>query len=693
MTQPESTAPRGTRVDSTPAPVGDRHTVGRLTTLLVFAVLLGLYAFQLWFHATRTSSTNDEAYHILAGHRYLRCGDYGINPEHPPLLKLLAALPINSYDLAEPSWPCGSKATEKYDGFLAGAQFLSRNGVDRILIPTRLAASLMSLLLAALLFLAAWEMFGKAEAFVALALLAFEPTLVAHGSLVATDMALTATFFAATYALYRYRRKPGAARLLVAGLAVGLMLASKHTGLVMLPVLFLLLLVDVLLGRRTEAGGTRNVGRNLLRQAGAYVLIFLMGMAVLWATYGFRYYALPGVSERSLPIGGLAQSRPGLANSLPGYVLGAFYYSRIFPEAYTYGLADVLRESQRPTYFFGQMYEGGLWYYFPVAFSIKTSIPLLVLLLLALLTPGLYRRRPREMLFLLLPSAAFFAVTMTSGFNIGVRHVLPVYPFLIAVAAAGAGAWARKSRAFTYVLVALLLFHAVTAARTAPAYIPFANDLWGGTNNTYRLLHDSNVDWGQNLKLAGEYVKREGAGDCWYAYVGPGELGRVNQTCRLMPALDWRLSDELVDPIPPVIEGTVLISAEALHPPFGPIYDSFTKTKPVEMLGGSVFVYRGRFEVPLVASVSHIGRALQCLRLRRSEEALAEARRAVEFAPEHPPAHLVVAFSYLSLGRNDEARQELETTLRLAETNPALYRVEVAEARRALDRLSKGPPK
>ena len=74
--------------------IGRRNRIGRFLTVLMFAILLGFYGFQLWYHATRTSATIDEPFHILAGYRYWQCGDYGINPEHPPLLKLLAALPI-----------------------------------------------------------------------------------------------------------------------------------------------------------------------------------------------------------------------------------------------------------------------------------------------------------------------------------------------------------------------------------------------------------------------------------------------------------------------------------------------------------------------------------------------------------------------------------------------------------------------
>jgi dolichyl-phosphate-mannose--protein O-mannosyl transferase len=130
------------------------------------------------------------------------------NTEHPPLLKLLAASPLIGRTFIEPDWECGSKINYRSEDFHGGMLFVAKNGVDSIVIPTRLAASLMSLLLAVLVFFAAREMFGRWEALTALAILAFEPNLIAHGSLVTTDMALTTTMFAAAYALYRYLKKP-----------------------------------------------------------------------------------------------------------------------------------------------------------------------------------------------------------------------------------------------------------------------------------------------------------------------------------------------------------------------------------------------------------------------------------------------------------------------------------------------------
>src|SRR5687767_10254506 len=162
----------------------------RIIFIVLTALLFAGFAFQLVYHAVRASVTVDEPNHILAGHRHW-CGDFGINPEHPPLLKLLATAPLNFRKLAEPPWGCGSKFTTKFDTFSYGSTFIVDNGIDRVVVATRLAASLMSIVLALLVFVAAWEMFGRWEALTALATIAFEPSLIAHGSLVTTDMAIT----------------------------------------------------------------------------------------------------------------------------------------------------------------------------------------------------------------------------------------------------------------------------------------------------------------------------------------------------------------------------------------------------------------------------------------------------------------------------------------------------------------------
>jgi hypothetical protein len=658
---------------------------GRFYVVLAL-LLFAFFIFQLWFHTTRTSVTIDEPVHILAGHRHWQCGDFGINPEHPPLLKLLAAAPLNSRNLIEPNWDCGSKMTSKFDSFSFGNSFLVDNGVDAVVIRTRLAAALMSLLLAVLVFCAAWEMFGRWEALTALALLAFEPNLIAHGSLVTTDMVLTATSFASVYALYRFRNKANWLRFLVVGLAFGLLLAAKHSAVVFFPILFGLLIADIVLFRQPQT----RLPKQILRNTAAFAVLFLIGLGILWAFYGFRYRSIPNASADTVSIAGYIKEngRPEMIESLPAKTTVAISRTRTFPESYVLGIADVISSGSRNAWIFGRNYATGQWWYFPLAFAVKSSVAVLLLLPLGLLFPFFNRDKRREMMFLLGPPLAFFAIALTAKLNLGIRHILPVYGFFIVAAAVGAVWLCRQFQVFRYVLVALLLFHAVAAARTAPKYLAFANDFWGGTDNTYRIFRDSSVDTGQSIKLVNEYLVREKIGDCWIAtFVHPELIGAV-QPCRVLPSgLRVLLSRNVAEAVPPVIEGTVFVSVNELPPRGGDEYVPIAQSAPIAFIGGNTFVFRGRFEIPLAAAISRTYRVGQFLRMNRVDEAIAEGLKAVELAPSDPRTHLSLGLALVRAGQKDEARRQFEKTIELAKPN-SVFRNQEVRAQQEIERLN-----
>lgn len=656
------------------------------------ALLFAAFAFQLWLHAVRTSATFDEPAHILAGYRHLQCGDFGINPEHPPFLKMVAAAPLISRSLVEPKWECGSRLTPKPEMFTSGGVFLVNNGVDSVLIPARLAAASFALLLAVLVFAAAWTMFGRAEALAALALFAFEPNLIAHGSLVTTDMAISATGFAAVFALYFYAKNPSWWRFFAVGIALGLLLAAKHTSVIFVPILFAVFVADALLFRNSE----NRLSNQIMRRVAAFAGIFLIGFTILWAFYGFRYYALPGATGDSVSVVEYiaTRGRPEMIESLSAKIVAAVNKTRVFPESYTLGLADVIASGSRNTTIFGQNYAVGQWFYFPVAFAVKSSVALLILLPLGFLFLFFEPQKRREMLFILAPPILYFAFALTSKLNIGVRHILPVYAFFIIAAAVGAVWMSRKIYFFRYLLIALLLFHAVTTAfRVAPNYIAFGNDFWGGTNNTYRIFRDSNGDWGQNFKLVDEYLRRENISDCWIVGFGNREVMSVSQPCRILPIGFFgrglgAVSEEIPPPIPSVIEGTVLISVVNLPPRGGAEYVPIAESSaPIAQIGGTIFVYRGRFEIPLAAALRHTARAYQLAQANRLEEAVADARQAIALAPEDARTRLALGMVLALAGQKTEARRELEKVLEIAKTDPALFRNSEVQARQELERL------
>jgi dolichyl-phosphate-mannose--protein O-mannosyl transferase len=152
-------------------------------------------------------------------------------------VKLLAALPLLGSDWKTPTLSGGHFKLEAY---LAGRDFLYANDADRILFAARMAAASLAVLLASFVFAAARSLFGTGPAFVALGVLVFEPNLLAHGAFVTTDVGLTCFLFASVYAFYRYLARPTAARLAAVGVAGGLALAAKHSGLGVVPMLVLL---------------------------------------------------------------------------------------------------------------------------------------------------------------------------------------------------------------------------------------------------------------------------------------------------------------------------------------------------------------------------------------------------------------------------------------------------------------------
>jgi hypothetical protein len=655
---------------------------------IFFAVLAALlfvaFAAQLAYHAYRTSVTVDEPVHILAGYRHLQCGDFGINPEHPPLLKMIAAAPLMFREIKDPPWDCGSRLTSKFESFSYGNSFLVENGVDSVVIPARLAASLVSLLLALLVFLAAKEMFGRWEALTALAILAFEPNLIAHGSLVTTDLAISAGVMATVYALYRFGKKPTLLRFLVAGLACGILLAAKHSAAVLAPILFVTFLLDSFIFDRVSSSPTARGGRNIAAFAG----IFIIGLFLLWACYGFRYFAIPSATQESVEVAAYIKEngRPESVQSIPARVTEAVSSTHAFPESYVLGMADVIAWGSRNTTIFGRNYPTGRWFYFPVAFLVKSSLALLILLPMGFLLWKFEPDKRRELSFVLIPAVLYFALALTSSFTTGVRHILPVYPLFIMAAAAGAVWLCRRIVLFRYLLPILLVYSAAASVRAAPMYIAFANDLWGGPENIHRIFTDSNVDTGQSLKLINEYIERENVTDCWIVGFIHPELLLAVQPCKVMPSnLRIMQSRFAMDPVPTLAEGTFFVSVVDLPPRGGDEYLPIAASEPVEFIGGNTFVFRGRFEITLVAAMSRASRAGAFLRMGRVDDAVSEARLAVELGPQDPRTHLALGLALSRKGELDEARAELQVAAEGAKRDSRFRLNEV----RALQELEK----
>lgn len=410
---------------------------------------------------------------------------------------------------------------------------------------------------------------------------------------------------------------------------------------------------------------------------------------MLWSFYGFRYRAIANEAVPPVSVADYIREngRPEMVNSTPAKVTDLVSRTGLRPESYVLGMADVIAWGSRNSFIFGRAYPTGRWFYFPLSVLVKSSIALLILLPAGLAFLWFTRDKRRELMFLLFPAIAFFLVASSSSFTTGVRHIMPVYPALIIVAASGAVGLCRRFQVLKYALAALLLASALSTLRAAPNYLAYANEFWGGFENTHRIFLDSNTETGQSMKLVADYLKREGIEDCWTASFVHPELIKSVQPCRPMPSgLRILVSRELIEPVPPIIEGTVVLSVSELPPRGGDEYVPIARTEPIAFIGGTNYVYRGRFEVPLAAAISRVHRANYFLRAKDAAHAVEEAQQAVDLASDDPRPHLALGTSFARLGRPDDARSELETARQIAAADTRFRNVEVS-AQQELSKL------
>jgi tetratricopeptide (TPR) repeat protein len=649
----------------------------------VAALLIVLFV-QLATSTHRNSLTWDEDDHIFSGYMSLKHGDFGLNPEHPPLVKMLAALPLLRLPLREPPLPGDFF---KYDAFHSGKEFIFHNNVghDEIIFRARIAAALLTMLLALLVFIAAQEMFGTGAAFIALALMVSDPNVLAHGAVVGTDMGLSCFMFASIYAFYRYVKAPSPGRLIVVGVAGGLALASKHTAIVILPMLVLLAICEVARSyfrNKTAAVGEAAVakdavelspGKRAARLAVAIVLMSVIAIAILWAFYGFRYQA----REAGLQLNPtMPQFLKELSRPREAHLLSAVAHWHLFPESYIYGLADVRIMSDFYTsYIFGKIYPHGVWFYFPAAFVIKSTLAFLILLGIAIWAIATRKLTAwREILFLTIPPIFHLLVAMSAGMNIGLRHILPMYMFLYILIAGASLKLIQKNRRWLYAVVILIVFQAISGAHAYPAYLAYENELWGGPANTYKYLSDSNADWGQQLHDTKRYLDQHGIKNCWFIYFAQGvvDFRDYGISCKPLPTMDSMWMRE-VDLAPPAIDGPVLISAGDLSGfefgagPLNP-YEQFKQLHPAAEIDYGVFVFNGHFDLPFASALGHLQNARNLLAAKQLPQALSEAQQSVALAPESVETNSILGDVLTALQRPQEARQSYETALHLAET-------------------------
>ena len=545
----------------------------------------------------------DDSMHMPAGYSYLLTHDYRLNQEHPPLIKLLSGLGLWElrpyFPFESPGWQQAATPGDPEDGMVRIEEaFFESNAkqFERIAFYGRLPVLVIPLVL----LLAAWwftrQLFGPIPALIAVFLLATEPNIIGNAIVVQNDVAAALALVLFVIAVKKFVTDARVTGAFALGGALGSALVTKYSLVVLVPVSCAIVIACVmwrLIRKRSSLS--------------AIVLspfvVFVTAYLILIAFYAFHIDRID--ANESSKIASWFYLSGQTADAFKRFLM---WLPPLLPRYFVSGIDMVVQDSRdgRPAFLLGQISDTGWWYYFPVAFALKTTIPFLLASIGGFVWAvyQVLRRKCYATLYVLLPGVCYLVLTMTSHLNIGVRHLLPMFPF---AAIAGAGftsavieCGVNRSRRLGVALAAVALVPGLVIAVSAfPNYLTYFSPLAGGSARGWQTLSDSNVETGQEVKTLARYLNDHGENRVTGIMVG-GEFLRFYgiQADDFPGWYDDEDADEDAgegtEPIKTeyVAIGAWYLSEIDLSDKQKEIIDRYRQQKPEMMVGNSIFVFR-----------------------------------------------------------------------------------------------------
>ena len=572
-----------------------RKGAARATPRLIPILFLLLGFVLLMWSASTQAGTYDEVTFLGVGRYLWHTGDFDIQHArfHPPLMYYVNSIFL---ELGPGRWDLGLDETGHFTYF-AGRGYLYRSGLDpdAVLLLVRYPFALLFVLLGAVLHRWARDVHGPRAAHLTLALYVLSPTVLAHASIAGNDFLLTTTYVLTLFTLWEATRRGGLWRWALVGVLAGLTMLTKATGVVLWALVPTLALWSWWLARR-------GIWPHVL-SFGEMALNLLLGamLAILTLMVGYGFHSLPAMTPATRPhriidllVGWLGPTVRNVVYTWVEHPIPGYRYVTMLKRQFGHVTGG------HEAYLLGEHYTDGRWYFFPVAMSIKTPLGTLLLWLwgvihsLRVAVQGLARQQWRAVGWVVwwsLPIAVILLPAMLGSANMGVRLILPVYPFLF-LHAGSVGAALPKAkgmgrplspRTIVHLLPWLLvLASAISVVSQAPRYLSYVNEAWGGPDQGWRYVGDSNYDWGQSLKELKAYLDARGWGDAeiYLAYFG-GELPEA-RGIRYRPA-----------PCTPV-RGIVVVSVtylQGLYLDDSRCYAWLRDKEPVARVGHTLWVY------------------------------------------------------------------------------------------------------
>jgi hypothetical protein len=457
----------------------------------------------------------DEFDHLVSGYAFLRQIDLhglftdpvGTFIEQPPLIKAIAAIPLLFMQIQLPQKSPTEAPPLTYNYF-----YNSKNDPDRLLFWSRMPMLLLFVLLALLIEKWARELYGPTAGLFALFLAVFNTTLMASGRYVMTDLGVSLFYALSIYTFLRCLERPSVMHMLGAGITFGLAQVAKFSALVLFPT-FLAIAVCSIFRSPEKEGVAAQRRQHVVSVLKILVVVWLIGGVVIASVYSYQTWNVSKDSQTELAQELLRHPRTfwlaKVVNNITAVSKPLGYYAL--------GLAVLSVHNARGhrSYLFGHIAKSQGWRYFPIAFTLKTQLPLIVLICL---TCRMVNKDTSAFSgwTLLLPALIYALVALSTRINYGVRHLLPLYPLLI-VWASKAVHWPIRMSvmnvAKTAIITGLACWYVFGALSVHPHYLAYFNELAGGSANGYRYLSDSNIDIGQDIKRLGVYLGKAGITD------------------------------------------------------------------------------------------------------------------------------------------------------------------------------------
>ncbi|MBI2057912.1 MAG: glycosyltransferase family 39 protein [Candidatus Yanofskybacteria bacterium] len=582
----------------------------KLLTGLIISVAVTLAVTSSW----NDSLIVDEIPHIGAGYSYLVKQDMRLNPEHPPLAKDLAAIPLLFLNLKKGAFETTFWLKDLNGQWEFGRKLIfgSGNNFELITRLSRLPLILFFVLSAIIVFVWAKKLYGDKAAFFALILFCFSSTVLAHSRFVTTDSAALFGVLSATYFFTRFLKNQDTKNLWFSGITLGIALLAKFSTFLLLPFFFVIAIAWIWFSRGKIF---ENPGEylNVIKKT---IFIFLIAFAVVWTVYGLQMLNYPAERQQS----DTQQNLQTFGNRLLAEpVVWASDKSVLRPLA-QYGLG-LLMAAQRSaggntTYFLGEVSRFGWWYYFPIVYFIKEPLAWWGLALIAVLAISFQVKNLKfkvksirnwgqeyfTELAMLLWLAIYWYTSLRSTLNIGVRHLLPIYPFTVILVSGQLVKICYKFKKLlitcNLILITLLVWYIFENLYVNPYYLTYFNQTVGGPSGGYRYVVDSNLDWGQDLKRFADWVKKNNIPKIEFDYFGWADpyyyLGNryeaLNGT-KYLNAVDFAAKNQTDGWL--AVSVSFLQSSQGSPDQYKPVnYLWLQKHTPVTTIGNSIFVYK-----------------------------------------------------------------------------------------------------